>query len=883
MRNRKVRRADIRYLNKMITDPFIDELRRIVGDSQVSVSRAGTELYSYDASLAKSQPGVVVFPGDADEAARVVKIARQAGVPFVPRGFGTNLSGGTVMVSGGVVICLSRLNRILEISPRRRCAVVQPGVTNLELQNALAPLGFFYAPDPASQKVATLGGNVGENSGGPRCLKYGVTTNHILGMETILSSGERVRIGGCACDPPGYDLRGALVGSEGTMGIVTDVTVRILPLPETIITQLVIYDDIADAARSVSDIISAGIIPTTLEMMDAPIINAVEDSYACGYPRDAAAVLIVEVEGLSVGLKDQMDRISELCRKNQCRDILEAKDDSERNRLWEGRRGAFGAVARLAPNYLVNDCTVPRTRLPEALDRVAEIVKKYGFEHGNVFHAGDGNLHPLIFFDSRDADQLNRVKKAGWEIMEACVDLGGTISGEHGVGLEKMDAMRLIFSEQDFAAQRALQQAFDPDQILNPGKVIPAADQNKSAGRAHSQLKPNSAARKSGAEKELIEKINQAASNGNGLLPTGCRTYPHFGNLPGRSCEFLNSAGLDRIIEFDPYNQFVSVEAGVAIEVLQQRLSEQNQWLPVRPPLSVEKHSIGGLMALAACGPERMHYGAPRDLVLGLHFIDGRGQKITAGGKVVKNVAGYDMTRLMIGSAGTLGMITEVTCRVMTMPERCTAINAEGTLSDCFAMAAEVVTSRLVPVFVVIIPENGQGGNIESLRGRLQIGFEGFDKTVAEQLRRTGTLLEKGGLGLKAPQDYSVHEGLFKSIYTKLAQSAFVLRADLPLDQLVGFVESLENPLSESHLFLDGGCGRILAGFENMPGGMWHRLCDLGSRLGGHVVMEKAPVEFKKAHDVFGSTRPEWKVMHRIKDALDPHHIFAPGRLPGKV
>jgi FAD/FMN-containing dehydrogenase len=347
----------------MLSDELISNLRRIVGPSQVSVSNVETELYSYDASLAKGQPGVVVFPGNTGEAARLVKITRQAGVPFVPRGFGTNLSGGTVLISGGVVICLSRLNRIIDISPQQRCAVVQPGVTNLELQNALAPLGFFYAPDPASQKVATLGGNVGENSGGPRCLKYGVTT------------------------PPGYDLRGAMVGSEGTMGIVTEVTVNILPLPESIITLLVIYDDIADAARSVSDIVSAGIIPTTLEMMDAPIIKAVEDSYACGYPRDAAAVLIIEVEGLSVGLKDQVGQISELCFKNKCRDIREAKDDSERNRLWEGRRGAFGAVARLAPNYLVNDCTVPRTKLPEALSQVAAIVKKYNFEHGNVFHA----------------------------------------------------------------------------------------------------------------------------------------------------------------------------------------------------------------------------------------------------------------------------------------------------------------------------------------------------------------------------------------------------------------------------------------------------------------------------------------------------------------
>ena len=867
----------------MITGQLIDDLRRIVGDAQVSVSRAETELYSYDASLARGQPGIVVFPGDAEEAARVVKLTRQAGVPFVPRGFGTNLSGGTVMVCGGVVICLSRLNRILEISPRRRCAVVQPGVTNLELQNALAPLGYFYAPDPASQKVATLGGNVGENSGGPRCLKYGVTTNHILGMELVLSSGERVRIGGCAYDPPGLDLRGVLVGSEGTMGIVTEVTVHILPLPETIITLLVIYDDIADAARSVSDIISAGILPATMEMMDAPIINAVEDSYACGYPRDAAAVLIVEVEGLSVGLKDQVMQISALCRKNQCRDIVEAKDNLERNRLWEGRRGAFGAVARLAPNYLVNDCTVPRTLLPEALARVAEIVKKYGFKHGNVFHAGDGNLHPLIFFDSRDADQLKRVKKAGWEIMEACVELGGTISGEHGVGLEKIDAMHLIFCEQDFTAQQGIQQAFDPDQLLNPGKVIPVADRKENTGDTQTRRKMIGAATASAAEKEIIEKIKSAAAGGKALLPLGRGTYPHFGNLSVQGCEFLDCAGLDGISEFDPYNQFVSAQAGVSLDALQQRLSEKNQWLPVRPPFSVQDHSIGGVMALAACGPERMLYGSPRDLVLGLHFIDGRGQKIRAGGKVVKNVAGYDMTRLMIGSAGTLGLISEVTCRVMTRPERCTAISAEGPLSACSELASMIITSLLTPVFVVIIPENGQIDNMAQRCGRLQIGFEGFAKTVDEQLKRIGILIEKGGLVLKSQKDYAVQDGIFKSIYADLAQSAFILRADLPLDGVVDFAESLDHRLSERDLFLDCGCGRVLAGFENMPDGTWSRLCDLGSQMGGHVVLEKAPDEFKKDHEVFGRARAEWKVMHRIKDALDPHHVFSPGRLPGKI
>jgi glycolate oxidase subunit GlcD len=867
----------------MLNNELIASLRRVVGDAQVSVSRAETELYSYDASLARGQPGVVVFPADAGEASRVVKIARRAGVPFVPRGFGTNLSGGTVLVAGGVVICLSRLNRIIDISPKRRCAVVQPGVTNLELQNALAPLGFFYAPDPASQKVATLGGNVGENSGGPRCLKYGVTTNHVVGLEVILATGEMIRLGGYAYDPPGYDLRGALVGSEGTMGIVTEIIVRILPLPEAIITLLVIYDDIAAAARSVSDIISAGIVPTTLEMMDAPIINAVEDSYACGYPRDAAAVLIIEVEGFPAGLKDQVEQISELCRKNHCRDIHEAKDDAERNRLWEGRRGAFGAVARLAPNYLVNDCTVPRTKLPEALARVSQIVKKYKFEHGNVFHAGDGNLHPLMFFDSRDADQMKRVKKAGWEIMEACVELGGTISGEHGVGLEKIEAMRMIFSEPDFAAQRGLQQAFDPDKLLNPGKVIPVPDRKENSAGARYRHKDLDSPARNPAESEIIERIKYAAAGARGLLPTGNGTFADVGNLCREDCGSLSSVALNDIIEFDPYNQFITMGAGVSLDTLQQRLAEKNQWLPIRPPFSIHGHSVGGVMALGACGPERMHYGAPRDLVLGLRFINSSGQKISTGGKVVKNVAGYDLTRMMIGSTGTLGLITEVSCRIATMPQRCTAVSIQGSLSVCADLAAEMVTSRLTPVFVVLVQQNNGNTDAECLNWKLVIGYEGLDKTVEEQVKRTESLLEKQGLALRDRLDYAVQDGIFENVYRELAQSAFILRSDVPLDQVAGFAESLNNLLPKAKLFLDAGCGRILAGFEDLQDAIWSRICDLGNRLDGHVIIEKAPVDFKKRHDVFGTDRPEWKVMHRIKATLDPHNIFSPGRLPGKV
>jgi glycolate oxidase subunit GlcD len=863
-------------------DKLIHRLREIVGKSNVSVSQAHAELYSYDASLAKGKPDLVVFPGDANETARVIACVNAAGMPFVPRGFGTNLSGGTVMPEGGAVICLSRLNRILDIVPQGRYAIVQPGVTNLELQDALAPLGFFYAPDPASQKVATIGGNAGENSGGPRCLKYGVTTNHILGLEVVLASGEIMRFGGPSLDPPGYDLRGIMIGSEGTLGIVTEVTVRIIPLAEKIITMLAIYNDIADAAHSVSDIISAGIVPTTLEMMDSKIIQAVEDSYACGYPRDAAAVLIIEVEGPPAGLREQAEQIRQLCLNNNCREINEAKDNDERNRLWEGRRGAFGAVARLAPNYLVNDCTVPRTKLPAALAKVSEITNKYKFEHGNVFHAGDGNLHPLILFDSRNTEHLHQVEKAGWEIMQACVNLEGTISGEHGIGLEKLNAMHMIFSDDDLSSQHALQIAFDSEKKLNPGKAIPRSKKSDLAAELQ-EFNPVAASHSPvGNEKKLQENILQAISQNQSVFPSGNGTSSDFGNVSETATIPLPSAELCEILEYDPPNQVITVGAGTTLETLQKELAAHNQWFPVRPPLRLQQHSLGGIVALGASGPERMLYGAPRDLLLGLRFINGSGKIISTGGKVVKNVAGYDMTRLLTGTAGTLGFITAVTCRVATIPEQCAAGTALGTLQDCLAAASAVIQSSLTPAFAALVPKNHADKNPNQTEWEVAIGFEGFKATIEYQLEKCGDLLRQENLKNIERIDYALHDGLFAGTYAKIADSAYIMRAGLPLTQISDFLGTLNGEVGTPDLLLDVGCGRIYAGFENLTDTRWQRHCELAESLNGHVILEKAPDDFKRRNDVFGRPRSEWKMTHRVKAVLDPKNIFNPGRLPGK-
>jgi glycolate oxidase len=448
-------------------------MESIVGRGNVLHSRTALLVYEYDGSLLRGLPDAVAFAASTGQISKLVKLASSAGIPFLPRGSGTNLSGGTVPARGGIIIELSRMNRILEIDLKNQTAVVEPGVFNLALQDALAPRGYFYAPDPASQKVATLGGNVGENSGGPLCLKYGVTTNHILGLEVVLPNGDVVQMGGKALDYPGYDLKGLMVGSEGTIGIVTKITVRIMRSPEKVKTLLAIYDSVEDAGQTVSEIIAEGIIPATLEMMDKLVMQAVEKSIHAGYPLDAEAVLIIELDGLSDGMERLAQRLIEICEKNGVRAVKVAATETEREKLWSGRRGAFGALGRLAPSYMVNDGTVPRTQLPRVLKRVSEIGEKYNLPIGNVFHAGDGNLHPLILFDERDKDQLEVVRKASHEILQACLEVGGTISGEHGIGAEKLEAMRFLFGLNDIRAMWKVKLAFDSRVLCNPGKVLP--------------------------------------------------------------------------------------------------------------------------------------------------------------------------------------------------------------------------------------------------------------------------------------------------------------------------------------------------------------------------------------------------------------------------
>ncbi len=452
---------------------MVEELGRLIGEEKVLGSDMQIQLYEYDAYLLRAKPDCIVLPETTEDVSNVVKFAHANGIPVVARGAGTNLTGGSVCLHGGIAVVLTRMNQVLDLDIENQRVVVQPGLVTLNLKNFLAKHGYLYQPDPASEKASTLGGNVAENSGGPHCLKYGVTSNHVLGGEIVLFDGEIVQVGGKALDNPGFDLPGVFTGSEGTLGIITKIILRIVPKSESVKTMMCIFDSIADGGDTVSAIIADGIIPAALEMMDNLTIKAVEEAYNSGLPKDAAAVLIVELDGLKDGMERQTERVREICRKNNVREIRIAGNQAERDAIWAARKGAFGAVGRLRPNYLVNDGTVPRTRLPETLARVVAIGEKYNLPIANVFHAGDGNLHPLILFDERDKEELSRVHKAANEIMDVCVEMGGTISGEHGIGVEKLEGMPLIFSERDLAAMNRVKKAFDPVDRYNPGKALP--------------------------------------------------------------------------------------------------------------------------------------------------------------------------------------------------------------------------------------------------------------------------------------------------------------------------------------------------------------------------------------------------------------------------
>lgn len=635
---------------------IVEELKAIVGASHVLTESAERLAYSFDSALDRAVPPLVVLPGTQSELGKVMKALANNRQPFVARGAGTSLCGGPIPFQNAVVVGLARLNRIGSVDKVRREVTVEPGVVNLRLQNVLEKDNLFFPPDPGSQKACTIGGNVATNAGGPHCLKYGVTSNNVIGMEMILADGQSVHV---SVDDPGYDLTGFFVGSEGTLGVASNVRLKLLPQPSVVRTMVVSFDSIEAAIQSVTDIIAAGILPSTLEAMDKTIVAAVEAFVHAGYPLEAEAVLLIELDGAkSEELDEQAKAIQAICEKNGSFEFRFAKSEEERRKLWEGRRGSYAAMARLAPNVLVEDGAVPRTVLPEALKRIKAIAEEAHLQVAMLFHAGDGNFHPQIIFDERDKQQTKVVKEAGHKMLKVCVDLGGTISGEHGIGIDKREAMRWLFSRETLSLFRRLKVAFDPLNICNPDKLLPLIGKTEPA--RSSVLVGESAEAMGGygrqipeTEKELMERVSKWARE---RLPFGVQGSRTKFTIDEQNV--VEMTKLNHVSDFDKGNLTVTVQAGMPLEDLRALVEKDKQYLWV-----AGEGTVGGTIAT------RSSYSPPlRDQILGMRVLLSTGELVAFGAKTMKNVAGYDAAKLLIGSWGTLGVILDVTFRLFPYP-----------------------------------------------------------------------------------------------------------------------------------------------------------------------------------------------------------------------
>jgi glycolate oxidase subunit GlcD len=744
-------------------DNLIDNLTAIVGRENVLSKPDELLVYECDGlPQHKHRPRAVVFPSSTEETSAVMRELARAHVPFTPRGAGTGLSGGALALNSGVVIEMARMRKILRIDVDNRLAVVQPGVVNLHVSRAVAPFGLYYVPDPSSQPSCTIGGNIAESAGGIHCLKYGTTTDHVLGCRVVLAAGEIVDLDGA----PGYDLLGTFIGSEGTFGIATEATLKLAQVPPAVRTLLAEFGEVNDASHAVSAIIAAGVMPAALEMMDREIIRAVEASvFAAGLPPDAGAALLIELDGIEAGLDDEAQKVTSICMEYGARSCRYARDEAERKKLWAARKGAFGAIGRISPDSMIQDAVVPRSRLPEVLGAAYEIAARYELRIANVFHAGDGNLHPLICFDSRFADEVRRVKEAGRELMEVCVRAGGTITGEHGVGLDKRELLPLVFSDADMNAMLSVRAAFDPLGLCNPGKIIPMLrgcgegkavqtappaslrTQDRSAPIAPVSRRSASLAQIAGeanissdtifpgSTEEIGEIMQLAARERCNVLPAGGMTWLKPQHKTAANL-IVNISRLDQIVEHEPADLIAIAQAGMKLVDFNAKLKENGQWLPLDPP-DDGRATIGGVVATGLGGAQQFGYGRPRGSVIGMKVVMADGSVIKAGGRVVKNVAGYDLCKLFTGSYGSLGTITEVNFKLRPRPAREATVIATGSIRDLLSSARAILEARLFPVAAEIVsPAFADRLGVPAKNAVLLVRFAGNEKGVTYQIEQ---------------------------------------------------------------------------------------------------------------------------------------------------
>ena len=930
-----------------MANQLIQQLRKFLGSDRVLCEPDELLVFECDGlPQHKLLPRAVVFPDSTEEVAEIVRILSTNKIPFTARGAGTGVSGGALAKDQGVIIELARMRRLLKIDTENRIAIVETGLINSNLSKAAAPFNLYYAPDPSSQTACTIGGNIAENAGGSHCLKYGVTVDHVISARVVLSDGKIVDLHGGMLTP-GYDLIGLFVGSEGTFGIATEATLKLLPTPPAVRTILAEFPDVNDASRAVSAIIAAGLIPAALEMIDAATIRAVEASvFAAGLPADAEAALIIELDGLEAGLNLEAAHAESICREHGARGVRHAVDERERQKIWKARKGAFGAMGRISPDVMIQDAVVPRSKLPAVLASIYQIAAKNNLLVANVFHAGDGNLHPLLSFDSRDENQVARIKDAGREIMETCVQAGGTITGEHGVGLDKIDYLPLIFSDDDMETMLRVRAAFDPTGLCNPGKIIPVRrgcgekraiatrenalpekeitkekyDSNGLEHESYAVLVPpptkksilnqekafasigkiigeeNVRADSLGCPlaafpasvEEVSELLRLARRENWAVIPAGSGMWLDAGNPIGNAVLSISTSRLNNLIEYVPADLVVTAEAGMKLSELNANLN--SQWLPIDPP-DDGRATLGGIAATGMPGAQAFGYGAPRHHVIGMRVAMADGRIVKAGGRVVKNVAGYDMCKLFVGSYGTLGMIVELTCKLRPLPAvEITVVAQSPDFMPLVEAARMILGSELLPVAVELIsPGNSALSDIiaSNEQHTLLIRFAGDDETVAYQVKRAAAFVESFKRITTATVSDDARLWFDLAAIPVQHSNRLIWRAAVPRSKMESLLNAATKRNGNSRVSslwqASVGDGRLRVE-EELTDDVIEKVASLeelrraANSLGGNLVIENAPLSIKEKFDSWGDAGNASKIMRGIKAQLDGEDTFSPGR-----
>ncbi len=841
----------------MASDGLLAALAGIYPPGRLLSRAAELIPYESDALTAyRARPRAVVLPEAAEEVIRTVRLCNELGVPFVPRGSGTSLSGGSLPVEGGIVIGLNRLNRILRLDPRQRIAVVEPGVINLDVSKAAAPYNLYYAPDPSSQLVCTIGGNVAFNSGGAHCLKYGMTSNHVLGIKAVLADGAVVTLGGESLEGTGPDLTGLFVGSEGLFGIALEITLRLLPKVARYRTVLAAYRSLEAAGNAVGMVVAAGLLPGAMEIMDNLAIQAAEASVQAGYPLHAAGLLIVELEGEAAQVEVEFEQLLEVIYESRPYEVRTAQDEAQRLRIWRGRKGAFSAVGRLSPDYVVQDGVVPRGKLGQALAEIERLSEAYGLRVANVFHAGDGNLHPLILYNGRQPGELERAEEMAGDILQMCVRLEGSITGEHGVGVEKRAYLPAMFNATDIAAMERLRAAMDPRKLANPGKMFPQdggtagpALQPDLAGMAHQERGQRA------VRPQTVEEVQEAVCTYRQLLPRGGGSKPGMSEPMDDHVTVLDMRGLSGVLECEPAEYTFTALAGTPVAEVEALLSRNGQYLPFDPPLGAAGATLGGTLAAGMSGPGRYRYGGVRDFILNVRLVDGLGQLVRGGGKVVKNAAGFDLPKLMVGSAGRLGVVVELTFKVFPSPPATATLRRDyGDLTQALEAMARLGMASLDVEAIELEP---------APRGvTMVVRLGGLADLLDARLERLRSLLG-GGEALQREAEAAYWEGL-RQFHWVPADWSLVKVPITP-----SLIPGLEGAVSTDDLKRRYSAGGNLAWIA-LPG----RLAWLDTELielGLHGVAVLGPARIRVPF--LGAPRGR-EFAARVKRALDPLERF---------